>query len=239
LHFALFGTPVRVHPLFWIVAILLGLNGTRGQPLPMLTWVVAVFLAILVHEFGHALAAQAFGWPAHITLYGMGGLASYRPTRRLPGRILLITLAGPAAGFLFAALIMLGIRATGRHLMMQWDLAAGLPVTFEGFDSLYLTWLLEKLLFINIFWGLVNLLPVYPLDGGQIAREALGLVGSSDNVRQSLWLSVIVGAAVAVFAWLRMKDFYIALFFAYLAYSSFVTLQTYFGRGSGFGGGRP
>ena len=47
------------------------------------------------------------------------------------------------------------------------------------------------MLYVNIFWGLVNLLPVYPLDGGQIARELLELASPADGVRQSLWLSVI------------------------------------------------
>ena len=69
----------------------------------MLCWVVAVFLSVLVHEMGHALAIRALGVQPWITLYGMGGLTSHRGGRLPPKTQILVSLAGPAAGFALAA----------------------------------------------------------------------------------------------------------------------------------------
>ena len=111
LNFSLGGVPVRVHPMFWLFTVLLGANDP--VPLHLLIWVVAVFLSILVHEFGHSLAMRSFGWTSHIVLYSFGGLAVQdgshggfeRPGRR--GRDartqIIISFAGPLAG-LHAAL---------------------------------------------------------------------------------------------------------------------------------------
>lgn len=235
LHFSVLGVPVRVHPLFWAASLLLGLGGNQ-KPVQMLFWVGACFVSILVHELGHALTARAFGWEPWITLHGFGGLASYRPTYRSAANEIMITLAGPGAGFGFAALILAFVAASGHRV--EFDPGLGrLPFRFEDYPSLQLNMLLDDLLYINIFWGLVNLLPVFPLDGGRIVRELMGLVNPADSVRQSLWLSVFTAAAVAVLAIVKLHDNYLGFFFGYLAYTSYATLQAYSGRG-GLGGFR-
>ena len=96
---------------------------------------------------------------------------------------------------------------------------------WEFFDSDRFNELIFDLLYINIFWGLVNLLPIYPLDGGQIAHEVLSVVNPRDGLRQSLWLSVIVAAGLAVLAGTRLQDKFLAIFFGYFAYTSYMTLQ--------------
>jgi membrane-associated protease RseP (regulator of RpoE activity) len=80
---------------------------------------------------------------------------------------------------------------------------------------------------VNIFWGLVNLLPIYPLDGGRVAREVLTLGHPRQGIIQSLWLSAIVAAGVAVLGFVTFNSFFMALFFGYLAYSSYQTLRAY------------
>ncbi len=235
LNFSLLGIPVRVHPMFWLICVLFGLSGTQGELGPILIWVGACFVSILVHEMGHALAARAHGWPPHITLYGMGGLASYQPTYHTPRSQILITAAGPGAGFGFALVVLAAISASGHRVSFDWQLGGLLPIEFEPFDSARVNMVVYYLLFINIFWGLVNLLPVYPLDGGQISREVLGLVNPADSLRQSLWLSVVAAIVVAILAWTKMHDVYITFFFGYLAYTSYSMLESYFGRGGGIG----
>jgi stage IV sporulation protein FB len=103
---------------------------------------------------------------------------------------------------------------------------------WSGFDagilavvgSVPLTLFLDYLLYVCLQWGLINLLPVYPLDGGQIARE-LFMAGARDGLRQSMLFSALVAATVAALALLRLHDFWIALLFGYLAYGSFTAYQ--------------
>lgn len=236
LNFRVLGIPVRVHPLFWFVALLLGMSGDQ-QAVPMLLWVATVFVSILVHELGHALTARSYGWDPWITLHGFGGLASYRPTYRSPGAQILITLAGPGAGFLFAALVVLLIVVSGHRVEFAWPHSV-LPIRFDPFESNRLNMLIVYMLYVNIFWGLVNLLPIYPLDGGRITQEVLQIANPRDGLRQSLWLSVIVAAMAGVLAYVRLQELFLAIFFGYMAYTSYMTLQANFGPGGGLGGFR-
>jgi Zn-dependent protease len=243
LKFHLLGIPVRVHPLFWIVVVLLGVGGSRDaagkvDPKLMLIWVGACFVSIVVHEMGHALAARAHGWDPWITLYGLGGLASYQPTRRSPRSQILISLAGPGAGFLFAALITVMIAVAGHQVEFDPTFRFRTPVLFSPFETTQANMLVLDLLYINFFWGLFNLLPIFPLDGGQIAREVFGLVSGPDGLRQSLWLSVIVAAGLAVLALVKLNDQFLAFFLGYLAYTSYTIIRSMFGPSGGLGGFR-
>ena len=187
---------------------------------------------------GHALAALAHGWRPWITLYGMGGLASFQPTYHDARSRILISVAGPGAGFFFIAFVMAIVHGTGHSVYVA--KATGLPywIFFDPFTSHNLNELINSLLYINIFWGLMNLLPVYPLDGGQIARELCVNTNSSSGMEQSLWISIFTAAAIAVAGLLIFRQPYLAVMFGYLAYSSYTTLQMYTGRGGGgFGGG--
>lgn len=244
--FSVLGIPVRVHPFFWVAGAVLGMGDSNG--FIMVIWVAALFVSILIHELGHALMMRRFGETPRIVLYMMGGLAiadsnawniGSSKAARSSAKQIMISAAGPAAGFMFAALILLLIEArggvvefSGASFPVFWNVALAQPVTS---DTLYWYALVQSLLYINIFWGLVNLLPVYPLDGGQISRE-LCMAQFPDGVVKSLWISVGVGAAVAFYGLTRMQSIFIALMFGMLAYSSYQTLQQYSGRG-GFRGG--
>lgn len=117
LHFSLFGFPVRVHPMFWLVTLMLGYQS--GDAASVLTWIVAVFLSILVHELGHALTMRAYGLRPWIVLHGFGGLTGYEPSYDSRSRgsdtlgQILISAAGPAAGFLLVAVLVLGLVLAG------------------------------------------------------------------------------------------------------------------------------
>ena len=108
LHFSLLGFPVRIHPWFWLVALLL--SDLRDEPVHVVLWVVAMLLCILLHELGHAVVMQAYGYRPSIVLYSFGGLAIPHPGRagvRRPGPWgeMLIAFAGPASGFILAAVL--------------------------------------------------------------------------------------------------------------------------------------
>lgn len=249
LHFRLAGVPVRVHPLFWLVGTLLG-AGADAPPVQVLIWLVAVFFSILVHEFGHALAFGRYGVRSHIVLYSFGGLAvpdsAYAglPSRRArygsPQSQVLVAFAGPAAGFALAAAVVAALYFAGYHVSFSTGLASFLDFEFGPPDNpipyFKVSLLVHFLLYINIFWGLVNLLPIYPLDGGQIFRAILVRFNPADGVRQSLMLSVFTAAGLAVVVWVKLQSVFMGLLFGYLAYLSFATLQSY--GGGGYGGGR-
>ena len=196
---------------------------------------VAVFFSILVHELGHAWMMQLHGFHPWIVLYGMGGLASYDPREAFGSKRsdtlanVLIDAAGPVAGFLLA-----GVRGGGLLCGRSRQSTSGLTARWDlcrrcGCRTLGLPDLLNDVLFICVIWGLVNLLPVYPLDGGQIAREFFVRFSPRDGIRQSMLLSIFAAIAMAVYGYVRLNSLYVALFFGYLAYSSFIALQNYSG----------
>lgn len=248
LNFTLLGIPVRVHPLFWLIAVLLGRS---RDPVMLLIWVGVVFVSILVHEFGHALCAQLVGWPPlRVILYSFGGLAVYQPTYRNPYCRIGVSFAGPGAGFIFAVVILLVLGVFGYLPVFHFGIPKTVPSSehwlfITEYFSIFSTQPIEgenlhrlvlTLLYVNIFWGLLNLLPIYPLDGGQIARELLTLNEPRDAERQSLQLSILVAVIMCVLSIAVWQRTFLALLFGYLAYNSYQALQ--FSNFSRWDGGR-
>jgi len=248
LHFSLFGVPIRVHPLFWLVSLLMGFNG--GDPKTVLLWVAAVFISILVHEMGHALVIQWYGWSPSVVLYSFGGLAIYSPhlqTSYGPGRgrrnrwtQIIISLAGPGAGFLLAGLIVVATWGTG--LAQPEVFTFGETLIPNGYTLIpgerlsqypYVMTFLMQMLYINIFWGLVNLLPIWPLDGGKIARELFQMADGGMALRNSLILSLICAIGMALWGFQSGSRF-IPIFFAFMAIQNYQDLS-----GANRGGGNP
>lgn len=81
---------------------------------------------------------------------------------------------------------------------------------------------------INLFWGLINLAPIWPLDGGHVARELLTrFLKPSTGIVASLWLSTITASLVAVLLWLSTRSLWNAVLFGALAYQSYQALVAY------------
>jgi Zn-dependent protease len=143
----------------------------------------AVILSILVHEFGHVLGVRRLlQAPAIVVLWALGGLCIYRATPR-PGQQAVISLLGPATSFALGGL------SVAVYLLLP---EAPLPHRF-----------LEVMIWINLVWGLVNLLPVVPLDGGQALRAGLRAgLGRHRGDRIMRWVSLLTaaGATVAAFS---------------------------------------
>jgi len=238
LHFAVAGIPVRVSAFFWVAAVLLGWNACqwwagndqRALLQYLALWAGAVFVSILVHELGHALAYRAFGQAAHIVLYHFGGLAIPelwgRRSHLRPFQRLLVAAAGPAAQLALAAAIILGLKAAGRIVPFPFPLLGDRLGLFAGerFASPFAAATFEFLLSINLFWPLVNLVPVPPLDGGQIVREGLLTLGIGDAYRIAGMVGVAAGGAAAWWGYTRGQP-YIGILFAMLAVSCWQSLS--------------
>lgn len=205
--FPLFGIPVRISPVFWVVALFLGGN---QRPEMAAVWVGAVLVSILVHELGHAVLQQFFGGRSEIVLYAFGGYASAVGVRESWWRQILIALAGPAAGFVLAGVVYGAV------------LQFGLP------DAMLARVLIDDLLWINIAWGVLNLAPIWPLDGGHVARELLTrILPPAKGIVASLTLSALCGTALAAYAYYATQSLWNTALFGMLAYQSYETLQQY------------
>ncbi len=241
LHFRMGEIPVRIHPFFWLVTLIMGMQGDP-KPGAVISWMFAVVVSILVHELGHAMLQRIYGGHPRIVLYGLGGLAICEDCNRSTCAQILIFLAGPFAGFLFALAIMMLIRMAGHGIGMLLgggvrltsgmisDPAGlsmmGLTLFWERFSSPPVNGMLLDLLFINVLWGAVNLLPIYPLDGGRIAREVCLSASAHQGIILSLQISM-VAAGMMVLVGISWQSWFVAIFFGYLAYSNYQTMAAY------------
>ncbi|MCA9111031.1 MAG: hypothetical protein KDA52_13855 [Planctomycetaceae bacterium] len=214
LTFSLFGIPVRVIAWFWLTAVILGFSSVHIGPEYLLAWVAIVFVSILVHELGHALVAAAFGYPPRILLYHFGGLALFTPGYNYSQlRSILISLAGPGAGFVFAGVI---------FLLLQARVIGPFP---QGMSLPYFA--VRQLLYVNIWWGLLNLLPVLPLDGGNICRDVCTSINARQGERWATIIALMVAVGVAAYAF-QLGEQYIAILFGFMAYQNYEMLQRRF-----------
>lgn len=252
LNFTLFGFPVRVHPFFWLVAAILGAN-SRDVNI-MFLWIGVMFVSILIHEFGHAFAFRRFGDHARVVLYAMGGLAipennlwGRQSSRfKTPGQQIFISAAGPLAGFVFAGMTAATILALGMTInffpgggLIFWQLGmSDSPTAFLVEHKTFVFQLANTILFINILWGILNLMPIYPLDGGQISREIFMQFDAQGGMQKSLMLSIAVAGCIALYG-LTQGSLLMTIMFGMLAYSNWQVLQQFNGRGGGYGGGSP
>ncbi|MEQ8855539.1 M50 family metallopeptidase [Gimesia sp.] len=189
LRFSIFGIPIRVHPLFWVVAAFMGWNPDDLKFTWI--WIACVFVSILVHELGHAIMAKIFGWPPQIILYHFGGLAVYQPYSGLTTqRSIIISAAGPMAGF-----ILFGIVWVFRYYSIRFGLWDGFSPQARGYIALAF----YDLIFINLYWGLINLAPVLPLDGGHICEDICKSVKRYRGDILALQISMVVAGGLAVY----------------------------------------
>jgi Zn-dependent protease len=178
--FRLLGIDVYLHWAWFLIAIYEIQDGAARYS--SIFWNVleylALFLIVLLHEFGHALACRQVGGQANqIVLWPLGGIAYVSPPQR-PGAMLWSIAAGPLVNVVLFPLL-LTIWLVGR--------ATDWPITSPNADNFFLA-----LLFMNGVILAFNLLPIYPLDGGQILRSLLWFaVGRAS----SLMIAAIIGFA--------------------------------------------
>jgi Zn-dependent protease len=181
--------------------------------------VLGIFGSILVHELGHAVMASRLGYgPCKIVLHGLGGVAIHR--RAPDGASLQISLAGPGVQIMLGVIIWVA----SEYLLKQKS-----PELAEFF---------RWMLFINLVWAAVNLLPIYPLDGGHVSeillRSKLGRE-SGPKVAALLSVAVLVGVLYVAYRQWGITPSGITIYL--IALVGYNNWQLYNGeQGSGFGG---
>ncbi|BCX48749.1 zinc metalloprotease M50B family [Haloferula helveola] len=207
LRFSLFGIPVNVQPWFWItLALLGGATGIDGREdvLSVALFVLAGFVSVLVHELGHALTGRSFGAPTQITLMAFGGFASFPANAFTRKQDFLVTAAGPAIQ------ILLGLVFFAIYAFVPLPTTAAKMFVFWG-------------MVISIFWAVINLVPVIPLDGGRLVAA---LLGPSKRVL-ALQISLVAAIAVALGMFFLMKSFLFPIFLGLMAYQNWQELQQF------------
>jgi len=162
------GIGVYIHATFLLIIIWVAyLHWDAGQSLAEtingIIFVLAIFACVVLHEFGHALTAQKYNIKTRdITLLPIGGVARLERMPDDPRQELYVALAGPAVNVVIAAAIFIWLMITSAL-----EPVTSLTVTSGSF--------LERLMIVNIFLVLFNMLPAFPMDGGRVTRALLAM----------------------------------------------------------------
>jgi Zn-dependent protease len=195
--------PITITTGFWIFAAIIGFLASQSI-IGTLIWMGIIFVSVLFHELGHALMALLFGQKPRIELVAMGGV-TFHHAENLPfWKQFIIVLNGPLFGFLLFV---------GATILLQ------LPMVHpEGLMKEILT----RVQLVNLFWTVLNLLPILPLDGGQLMRIPLEAFFGVKGFRAALMISMILAFAVSLTAFLYQQLFIGAILFLF-AFQSFDT----------------
>lgn len=212
------GHKIEVSPFFLLICglfVFMGLNSAAQLPYQLM-WAPVLFFSVLLHELGHAAATKHYGFgTSRIVLHGLGGVAISRRGRTTPKQGMAIALAGPAVTGLLA--IGFGVLYLLHAAFLPTDIAA-LSVLRYFFGIMALA---------NIFWLIFNLLPIYPLDGGQTVMHFLRKKGSEVSaMEKALKLSLGTIIVVGILTLLSpLNGLFIILIFAFLGYSNWQMLK--------------
>lgn len=230
LRFTIFGIPVVVEPWFWLVMAFIGggLNALSSNAPDMyvdvLLFMLAAFFSVLVHELGHAMTGHKLaGGRVWIRLWAFGGLAYQQGGRFDRKKRCAMILAGPGAGIALGIVAVLSLfilfnpqEALTRLLFYAaytpWP-HAELVNLFPDNRPAYS--FINSLIWINLWWSILNLLPVYPLDGGQLMDQFV-------KSRKAMHKASIITCVIVMVLMLSLKMTMGLIFFAYFAYQNYL-----------------
>lgn len=206
IRFRLFGIPIIILPWFWITMLLIGsiYVGSISTPkdfFGLLLFVLAGFFSILVHELGHGLTIKKLGADTQIVLQAFGGFATYPQNRFSRPQDFLITAVGPLAQLILGGIVLL--------------IAKNIPIQ----DSLGNEFL-GALYWVSFVWALFNLVPVFPLDGGQLLNALFG----PKLKKVTHIISIIIAITLGLLAF-KFQFLFMAFFMGYFAYQNFEILR--------------
>ncbi|HRD55926.1 MAG TPA: site-2 protease family protein [Parachlamydiaceae bacterium] len=189
--------PIHIYPIFWVLSFAIALLNSSSI-LQILIWIGIIFISVLIHEYGHALTAVFFGQKAHIDLLGFGGLTHRHGKKLKKWQDFLVVLNGPLFGFLLCSAC---------YFLFQ------LVQPSDGSVSNYI---LKSMIFINLFWTVLNLLPIQPLDGGHLLNILLEGIFGLKGLKIGLFISIILAACMTLIGFLTQQIFIGIIFFMFM-----------------------
>lgn len=189
-----------ITPAFWLVSIILGYMSS-GNLKGTVLWVFVILVSILIHELGHALCALSFGQSSTITLVAFGGITSYGTYGVSRFKQFLIILCGP----LFSATLFF-------FSYLGWQ--------YFAFDRPFIASIFYIMQWVNLIWTSINLLPIMPLDGGQMLLLVAEAISKRKGLTYALFISLILGIILSVF--FVLFSYYLAgMLFGFLALQAY------------------
>lgn len=192
--------PIYIFPFFWILILVIGwLNS--ASILGTFIWSAVILVSVLIHEYGHAVTALMFGQKVEINLVGLGGLTKRQGPKLDRWKEFIIVFNGPLAGFI--------------TFIIAYQLLG-----FVGEKKSILIYILEVAININLFWTLLNLLPVLPLDGGHLLQILLEGIFGLRGLKLAFIVSIVLAGVIGLYFFLTQQILMGALFFM-LAFESY------------------
>jgi Zn-dependent protease/CBS domain-containing protein len=185
---SLFGIEIRIHVTFLVLLAFLWMahwlpERSIGAALTGVTFFMLIFLCVVLHELGHALAARRFGIQTRdITLLPIGGVARLERMPEKPAQELWVAIAGPLVNVAIATGLFLGLTLTS-----SWQPLEVMALTKGN--------LAERLYYANLSLVVFNLLPAFPMDGGRVLRAFLAM---SMPYVQATWIAARIGQGMAL-----------------------------------------
>lgn len=193
-----------IQPSFWLLALLFGwlMGHTFAH---FMLWVIVVFGSLLVHELGHAVMAKMWGQRARIEFNLLGGTTIRQGGALSKAREFVIVMMGPLFGFGLAFVA----KFCASYVHMQGNFLYFLDITW----------------FANIFWNILNLLPIHPLDGGRLVAIVCDALFGLRGVRFSYFLSTLFAVGAAAF-FMASGAIIIGALFLICAFESYKSWQS-------------
>ena len=222
IYFSLLGVHVKIQPSFWVTLAVMAylLCGAEQGVLGMALFVVAGFFCVFAHEMGHALAGRWSGaCRPVIDMAWLGGSCTNNVCQLSRGKLILVALAGPFTSMALVLPVLLWMiysygDADGAALRLVALVCGMVPASMFEFCPPMVVLFCTYMVQVAVWWSLLNLLPIYPLDGGVVVGHLI------DGPRKMHSICMGIGCilAVAAFALGYYAMFFILLFLIFINY---------------------
>jgi Zn-dependent protease len=234
IRFSIFGIPIEIQPFFWVITALLGgaiTARTADEIFAVVLFILAALISIIIHELGHACTGLKLGGGrASILLTSFGGLAYNQGGRFNRQQRFWMIFAGPGAGFAFLIVLVAALSlifGTTDVLNFTSYILFGIRPDFQSIElvsflreKFFVFLFLKHLLWINFWWGMINLLPVMPLDGGQITDLFVR------PQRRVYLIGLVAASSMAALSLFWLQSGYTAMLFAFFAWKNYESMQS-------------